>query len=118
MDHATNKKMIEMAKRANDEKYENNSRDQLKRAVTTKFKTTMIGALSQFEEFFGYLWGHDEDRQLTHSEQEFKKVWDLVRTQVLNNGNAQLRATMQEIDQYTVKWNKFKTDFIVKPKDY
>lgn len=118
MDRENSKKMLEMAKRANDERYANNSKEQLKRAITTKFKTTMIGSLSVFEDLFGYLWGHGKDpKDLTKTELEFKRSWDIARTDVLNNGNNQMRAVLQEVDGYTVKWNKLTTDFIIKPKD-
>ena len=32
----------------------------------------------------------------------------------LNNGNNQLRAALNEIAQYSMKWDKYRMDFIVK----
>ena len=93
----------------------NNSKEQLKRAIDTKINTTMIGSLSRFEKLFGYLWGDRRPvSELNQEEAEFREDWELVRSQILDNGNDQKRAAFQEIDQYTVKWNKFKTDFIIR----
>lgn len=61
-----------------------------------KIQTTMIGALARFEEGFGYLWGHNQD-SLTPKQLEFKNMWDKVRTEILNNGNDQIRAGISEM---------------------
>jgi len=109
--------MRALAKKANEQKYENHSRETLKRHVQTKFKTTMIGALARFEDMFGYLWGDKlDERDLNDEQLEFRKMWNIVRTEILNNGNNQLRAVMSEIEQYTVRYNKMEYKFIVKPK--
>lgn len=112
--HDQMKKIVQLAREANEKKYENRSKESLKRHITTKLKTTMIGSLDRFEKIFGGLWGHGKpDSDLTPEEAENKKLWELVRTEVLNNGNNQLRAAMSEVDQYTVKYNKQKYDFVV-----
>lgn len=118
MGHYENKKMVELAKRANEERYENHSRDTLKRNVGVKFKTTMIGALDKFEKMFGELWAHGiHEDDLTPEELEWRQRWDIVRTQVLNNGNNEQRAALAEIDQYTVKFNNYQYEFIVNKGD-
>lgn len=92
-----------------------NSKEQLKRAIKTKLNTTMIGSLSRFEKMFGYLWGDKKPiNELNDEEREFRADWDDVRAQILDNGNDQIRSAHQEIDSYSVKWNKFQTDFIIK----
>lgn len=111
-----NKRLVEMAKKANLERRQNNSKEQMKKAISAKLKTTMIGSLAKFEENFGYLWGHGKNDK-TKNELEFAKLWDLVRTEVLNNGNNQLRAAMQEIDNYTITFDGFKTEFIMQRKE-
>lgn len=90
------------------ETYKEDSRERLVRSLEKKFKTTFIGALAHFEEAFGpQLWGKGlAYGQLSELQLRNKKTWDLVRTNVLNNGNNQLRAAIQEIAEYTVEWNR------------
>lgn len=115
MTHAELKKMHEEIKKKNEDKYRTSSKKRLIKNVEKKFKTTMIGALAQFEEMFGDLWGHPkrvEDK--TSEELENYEQWQIVRTAVLNNGNNQLRAAMDEIAQYTMTWDRYRTEFIIK----
>lgn len=88
------------------------SNDQYKNILTKRFQTTMIGALFEFEKAFGYLWGHDkEEDMLTEKELDFLERWDIVRNQILNNGNHQLRKAIADIShgqqiKYSYKFNK------------
>lgn len=69
-----------------------------KNILTKRFQTTMIGALFEFEKMFGYLWGHDKDeKDLTDKELDFLDRWDMVRNQILNNGNNQLRKAIVDL---------------------
>lgn len=72
-----------------------------------RFQTTMIGALSEFEKSFGYLWGIDktEDEQLTDKEDKFLDIWEETRNRVLNNGNNQLRKALSEVKKNNVRYN-------------
>lgn len=83
-----------------------------KNILTKRFQTTMIGALSEFEENFGYLWGIDEDdNELTERQQEFRDKWEYTRNKILNNGNNQLRKCVADLEktQGNIKYNyKFK----------
>ena len=54
-----------------------------------------------------------DERDRTDAEKEWHNVWQDVRTDILNNGNNQLRACTNEISQYTMTWDRYKTDFIV-----
>lgn len=77
--------------------------------LTKRFQTTMIGAISQFEKSFGYLWGFhkDEDEPLTDKEERFLNIWEETRNRILNNGNNQLRKAVSEIGKAngTLKYN-------------
>lgn len=108
-------RIVEARKRANEERAANHSRSQLTRHIEVKMKTTMIGALAKFEENFGSLWGHGlDDSQLTETQRQYKELWNLTRTEILNNGNNQLRAAKDEINCYTIRFNKFETQFLIK----
>lgn len=101
-----------------EEKYNVSSKNRLLTIGKKKMSTTMIGAISSFEKFFGFLWGHDApllDWQRSFlqklekagvSKEVLKEVWTEARNEVLTKGNNQIRAFEQELDQYDVKWNK------------
>ena len=109
------KKLHDTVKQQNEQVYKENSKRRLMSNVNKKFQTTMIGALAQFEDLFGDLWGVDkESEERTKRENDLFDKWQIARTAILNNGNNQARAAMDEMNQYTISWNKFHTDFIVK----
>ena len=102
-------------KKGNEEKYAQHSKKRFIQTMSTKFRTTMIGALVAFEESFGYLWGHGKDAEdLTEREKENRILWEQTRTEVLNKGNNQMRAAIEEISNYTLKWERYKTEFIIR----
>jgi hypothetical protein len=77
--------------------------------VETKFKTTMIGSLARFEETFGHLWEEEGPDQ-----QEYLESWEYTRNAILNNGNKQMRAALDDLSdallgsyktKYTYKFN-------------
>jgi len=63
--------------------------------LTKRFKTTMIGAIAQFEESFGYLWEQDNINR-----EHFEDLWEETRNIILNNGNRQLRAAIDEVSGF------------------
>lgn len=84
--------------------------------LTKRFQTTMIGALFQFEESFGYLWGQDkDDEDLTENEKKFRFKWEDARNQILNNGNSQLRKCISDINR--TYQPKYKYNFYKKGQD-
>ena len=112
------KRLREEVKKRNEDLYRESSKKRLMKNVERKFKTTMIGALASFEECFGHLWGHGkDDDEISTDEMAFRQLWEQARTDVLNNGNSQLRIAQEEIAQYTMTWNRYHIDFIVKPQD-
>jgi len=108
---ALKKKMIEEKKNL----YEENSKKRLGKIIETKLKTSFIGALSHFEENFGFLWGHGEGEEPTDEQVFMKEVWERTRTAVLNNGNNQIRACKSEIEQYNIHWNRYQMKLPVRP---
>lgn len=55
-------------------------------------KTIMIGSLSIFEDFFGYLWGYDKDEEEEFTEEEnvMFQIWSEARSKILDMGNDQI----------------------------
>jgi hypothetical protein len=84
--------------------------------LTKRFQTTMIGALFEFEKYFGHIWGlhKNDDEPLTQSEEEYRELWEDVRNQILNNGNNQLRKCIADLRpnvQYHYKFYKKGQDY-------
>jgi hypothetical protein len=69
--------------------------------VETRFKTTMIGSLSRFEESFGHLWEEEGPDQ-----QEYLDLWEYTRNSVLNNGNKQMRSAINELNNIFTQSHK------------
>ena len=110
-----NQRLFDLAKKTNEEQYKTGSKKRLMTILEKKFKTTIIGALAQFEERFGDLWGHGKPiEELDEIELEWRNVWIATRTNVLNNGNNQLRASLDELTQYTISWDRYQTNFIIR----
>lgn len=114
-DHYELKKQYQAQQKINEERSQLYAKRRLINNLTKKFKTTMIGALASFEAEFGYLWGNEKgDENLTESELEFREMWERARTEVLNKGNNQLRSSIEEINQYNLKFESYKEEFIVR----
>lgn len=96
----------------------NTDKNILIQIATKRLETTMIGALSKFENMFGYLWGHhkNHNEELTNNEIYFENMWQDVRNNILNHGNQQIRSLQNDInkqlsDRPSVKYTyKFKVD--------
>lgn len=97
------------------QQYNESSKEQLKKIIETKLKTSFIAPLDYFENYFGTLWGHGKSvSELTEEERRFREIWNEIRNNVLNNGNKQIRAIQDELIQYTVIWNRYKLNLKVK----
>jgi hypothetical protein len=75
--------------------------------VSKRFETTIIGALARFEDTFGYLWGHNSQKELTQKQQEFLDIWEVARTSILNHGNNQMRSAIDDIINYVEEENEY-----------
>lgn len=64
-------------------------------SIYKKFQTTMIGALARFEDSFGHLWDNDSKEG-----ERFEIIWEDTRNSILNNGNKQARAALNEITDF------------------
>lgn len=107
-------------------RYKTESKKRLLKILETKLKTSFIGSLSAFEETFGFLWGAEkvslteEQEKLIEildrhgfDERYFDNLWQMARMQVLNNGNNQIRAVRQEMEQHTINWERYRVTFPV-----
>jgi len=93
------------------------SRERLKKIAQKKFRTCFISALSEFESQFGVLlWGHSLSKEEMTPEQIANRViWEQVRKNILDKGNAQSRALGMEIDLHHIEFQGYHMHFGGKP---
>jgi len=65
--------------------------------IKKRIQTTMIGAIARFEENFGFLWGQDKDIDLNSEQIRNLEIWEKTRTEILDNGNNQIRGAICEM---------------------
>ena len=90
-------------KKKREGKYKCESRDRLAKILKKKVETTMIGALSSVEENFSFLWEVDKD-EMTPEQHMMHELYQKVRSEILDKGNAQARNVDAELSQYEVTW--------------
>ena len=94
-------------------KYKTDSKERLKKIATKKLQTTMIGALDSIEKHLGFLWEDDEEGKCNAG---LRDTYDIVRQEILDRGNDQIRNMMTEIDQYDMEWLRYQLKLQVKPR--
>jgi flagellar biosynthesis/type III secretory pathway chaperone len=78
-------------------------KETLSKSIIKRLNTIMIGSISKFENFFGEIWGHGKDfNQLTEAEVKLFEIWQQCRDEILNNGNAQKRMLLSELDLFEI----------------
>lgn len=98
--------------------YSESSKKRLVNNIVKKFNTTTIGSLAIIEEAFGFLWGHGIPYdQLNESQKDWREEWSEARTKILDLGNSNLRAAQSELSQYTISWNRYITNFVIKDNE-
>jgi hypothetical protein len=100
-------------KARNEAKYKELSKKRLLQSINTKMKTVMIGSLARFEQNMGHLWGAGKRTPLTPEESAMAEIWQKIRTEILDLGNNNMRAAEQEIAQYSMSWERNKTELII-----
>jgi hypothetical protein len=101
-------------KQRNEDRYREVSKKKLMDSVATKMRTIMIGALAKMEAEMGYLWGDNHDKPLSKFEQDMQVRWQNIRNHILDLGNNNIRAVEQELAQYNMTWERYKTDLIIR----
>ena len=68
--------------------------------IQSRIRTTMIGAISSIEEFFGFLWNasdlSDEDKQ------KMLQIFLQTRSNILDKGNVQIRNIENDLDKFNI----------------
>ncbi len=97
-----------------EQKYKQSSKDRLNKIASKKIKTTMIGALSTVESHLGFLWGHESNEPLTPEQEHLKETYELIRSEILDKGNAQIRNLEAEFAYYDIVWLRYHINLPVK----
>lgn len=98
-----------------EDKYKHDSKERLSKILKKKVETTMIGALSSIEEHLGFLWGFNP-KDMTEDQRAMYELYQKIRSEILDKGNAQARNIDAELNQYEVKWLKYSLTIPVKQK--
>jgi len=103
-------KAMSNAQKAQSERHKENwklrSKERLEKILKGKMTTLMIGSLHSIEQSFGDLWNHGNKPE-TELEEQLSREWGLLRQNILDLGNKQIRAVQKELQQYDVDWSKY-----------
>jgi hypothetical protein len=104
-------KLRKEAEKKNEAVYRKSSANRLSKNISKKITTTFIGDINTVEKYFGDLWGQGKDiKDLTQDQKAERKIWEACRKEMLDKGNNELRAAKNEIEEYTIEWNRFHKD--------
>ena len=99
-------------KQEREDKFKYGSKDRLSKILRKKVETTMIGALSSVEEHLGFLWSSNTG-ELTNEQKEMFDIYQKIRSDILDKGNAQARNIDAELNHYDVTWLRYSVDLPV-----
>jgi hypothetical protein len=95
-----------------DKKYKEESKERLKKICITKIKTTMIGAVDSIQKKFEQFYTNSRP---TNEELILKRLFDEIRTEILDKGNQQIRNIETEFEQYIIEWKRYTLQLPVRP---
>ena len=98
-----------------DNYYNQKSKDRLTSSTQKKIRTTMIGSLSSIEDHLGFLWGHNSKESLTPEQEQYRNIFDELRTEILDKGNIQIKEVVVDFANYDVIWNRYKYEIPLVP---
>lgn len=102
-----NRQILSDYKDRREDVLKNDGQRSLSDVVNKKLKTIMIGSIHSIEKHLGFLWGHEDNEELTEDQMILRDLFQLVRTEILDKGNAQSRYIDSELSQYEIKKKKF-----------
>lgn len=69
--------------------------------IQKRFQTAMIGSLARVEDYFGFVWGHDENEEdLTRKQLENSELWEELREEILDHSNYQMRCALNDLKNF------------------
>ena len=99
-DYYENEKRFNEKKEMREKALDNFAKSHLKKTVKTSIETAAIGALSDFEEFFGYLWAHGKHyNELNEEQRDFREKWLDARDSVLRRAANSTKIGCRAVDR-------------------
>lgn len=79
----------------------------IKVSINKELTTVSIGIIVLIEEFFGHLWGHGKNTQLTKTEEAWKQEWLILRDDILDHTNLRARKLKKFLENVEIKQRLF-----------
>lgn len=90
------------------------SKSRLLKLIEEKFQTAAIGSIASIETKFGELWGHGEQPEnVTQAQANNRGGWQSLRKEILDKVHEQKRKLINELENYSVKWDRYHMEFIL-----
>lgn len=95
------------------------SKNKLSKTVEISLNTTAIGALSDFEHYFGELFGYGlEYNDLTDNQKNMRKKWSECRNSILRRAANGVKISLNEIERCSIKeYQEKRYNITIKNKD-
>lgn len=75
--------------------------------ISKRFTTAIIGSLDVIEKNLGEKWGKDKPiSSCSPEELALRESWAVIRKSILDHGNNQKRLLLDELNSYSVKWER------------
>lgn len=106
------KKSINL-KNIREERRKEVSKDTLFKSCKKKIQTTMIGALDSVEKSFGFLWGFEDNTDMSPEQKHLKEIYEEARAKILDKGNTQIRNLEAEFANYEINKKRYQINLPV-----
>jgi hypothetical protein len=74
----------------------------------------MIGALDTVEKHLGFLWADERGGVDDRQSSQLREIYNIVRQEILDRGNDQIRNLDNELNQYDVEWLRYNLTLPIK----
>lgn len=116
---AENEERFNKNQRRKEQNLDKYAKSQVKRTAKISIETSAIGALSDFENEFGYIWAHGTPyNELTDKQKDMRDRWLDIRDNILARAANGVKLTLRAIDRTEIKdYQEKKFNTIIRRKD-
>lgn len=94
-------------KNVREERKKDIAKESLFKSSKKRVQTTMIGALDILEKQFGFLWGFEQQEEITPEQAQLKEIYDEARAKILDKGNTQIRNMEADFANYEITKKRY-----------
>jgi transcription termination factor Rho len=98
-------------------RYKSDCKQRLKTIINKKIQTTMIGALDTIEKNLGFLWAQNDSGYMSEDAKYFRGIYEIIRQEILDRGNGQIRNVDAELEQYDIEWLRYHLTLPIKRRN-